>query len=158
MIGQYDRAATALKQAGPLNLGFQKSGSSGPAVHDRSNHANELILAFDCDFVPVWAEDENIRIARYRVRRRAPRQGNFGISLHEVLIENRHLRIGRVCLTKRRPTCAEQDKHCDLSPGIRFEDFLAHDFLPALKRHEVILDRFEVVGVRGSHSSRQERG
>jgi len=33
--GTWDRAASAFKQIGARNLGFQKSGSSVPAVHDR---------------------------------------------------------------------------------------------------------------------------
>src|ERR1700730_9226064 len=43
--GTWDRAASVLKQIGARSLGFQKSGSSVPAVHDRhTRHTKPLLL------------------------------------------------------------------------------------------------------------------
>ena len=81
-------------------------------AHPPSLHgAYETILAFDCCFVAMPSEDQDLGIAGYGRRSRTPRQGDLSISIrHQVLVERGHARIrcfGVLCL--RWPPRAQHD-------------------------------------------------
>src|ERR1700720_1376126 len=52
-------------------------------AHPSSLHdTHETVLTFDCGFVAMPSQDEDIGIARDGLRGRAPRHGNLGVALH----------------------------------------------------------------------------
>src|SRR6202007_3073345 len=68
-----------------------------PSLHD----THETVLTFDCGFVAMPSQDEDIGIARDGLRGRAPRHGNLGVAIHSVLIKRSH--AGIRCLGILRP-------------------------------------------------------
>src|SRR6202041_2357298 len=65
------------------------------------DETHETVLAFDCGFVAMPSQDEDIGIARDGLRGRTPRHGNLGIAVHYVLVNRRHAWIR--CLGTLRP-------------------------------------------------------